>query len=155
ALIGIFLSENLWVHKSASRAYENITMLINPSTEQAFALGELHFDSGHPNDYDITRAQYFFSFVRDHDPNYPYFYHQLARIAFLRSDFVVALSDINLQIILHGDSEPNSYYVRGLIEGYMGDYTDSATDYRRFIAVSPSNWAATNDLAWVLLKDNK
>ena len=66
-----------------------------------------------------------------------------------------ALGYINTQINLYGTSTPNSYYVRGLIEGFKGDYPSSIADYRIYIASDPTNWAATNDLAWVLLKADK
>ncbi len=53
---------------------------------------------------------------------------------------------------MHGDAAPNSYYVRALIEGYMGDYENSARDYEHFLRFDPINWATLNDYAWVLLK---
>lgn len=65
------------------------------------------------------------------------------------------MAQINLQISLHGTSTPNSYYVRGLIEGYAGDYDAAVRDYGYFLSVDPNNWATANDYAWVLLKADK
>jgi tetratricopeptide (TPR) repeat protein len=136
----------------AQHIQENITFEMHPSAALAFEYGERHFDGQNPAEYDIARATYFFNKAALLDPTTLYLFHELARIAFLRGDFKTAMADINLQIALHGDQTPNSYYVRGLIEGYMGDYTDSANDYQHFLATDPQNWAGINDYAWVLLK---
>src|SRR6185503_11461879 len=77
------------------------------------------------------------------------------RVAFLKGDFNKALARIDLQISLHSDKVPSSYYVRGLIEGFMGDYESAARDYKIYLKGDPTNWAAGNDYAWVLLKADK
>jgi tetratricopeptide (TPR) repeat protein len=140
------------IARASVDAYEDVTYAIHPSAAYAFEIGERHFDASNPSQYDIRRAQIFFNKAAALDPSYPYLYHELARISFLRGNFPLALSEIDLQIELHGDSEPNSYYVRGLIEGYMGDYTDAVNDFKTFLEYNPGNWAAENDEAWVLLK---
>ena len=89
------------------------------------------------------------------DPSTPYLFHELARIAFLRGNLTHALALIDVQISLYGDTEPNSYYVRGLIEGYMGNYDAAITDYTHFLTFDSQDWAAMNDDAWVLLKAGK
>lgn len=139
----------------ASNAYEDIMFRLFPSAARGFAYGERHFNDRDPNLYDFPRAEYFFKKAGLLDPTYPYLQHELARIYFLRGDFGEALTHINLQISKYGDATPNSYYVRALIEGFQGDYTDSAADYRRYIPHDPTNWAARNDLAWVLLKSKE
>lgn len=143
-----------WGYVSASieNSYENVAYAVDPSPQRAFDYGEAHFDPRYPGMYDLDRAQYFFQLAARQDPTLPYLYHQLARISFLQGNFTVALSEINLQLQLHGDSEPAAYYVRGLIEGYMGDYIAAANNYQRFLQFEPDNWAAKNDEAWVLLK---
>lgn len=132
--------------------YEDMAFALNPSAAHAFSYGESHFDASNPAEYDINRAQYFFQKAAALDPKYPYLYHELARISFLRGQYQLALAQINFQISMHGNSEPNSYYVRGLIEGYMGDYTAAVNDYAHFLQFDPNDWAAMNDDAWVLLK---
>lgn len=126
----------------------------NPSAQRAFEYGERHFDAQDAGEYDIARAEYFFQKAALLDPTLPYLNHELARIEFLKGNFPQALALINLQIALHGDQTPNSYYIRGLIEGYAGDYDASVRDYAHFIESDPHNWAAINDYAWVLLKAN-
>jgi tetratricopeptide (TPR) repeat protein len=102
--------------------------------------------------YDINRAEYFYREIEKKDTRYPYLYFQLARIEFLKSRFNTAMIYINKQIELHGNDAPNAYYVRGLIEGYKGDYDAAAQDYGYYLKVNPDNWATANDYAWVLLK---
>jgi tetratricopeptide (TPR) repeat protein len=136
-------------------SYEDATYTLSPSAARAYAYGDRHFNISNPSDYDIDRANHFFELAATQDPTLPYVYHQLARIAFLQGDFQKAIAEINVQISMHGDSEPSSYYVRGLIEGYMGNYTDSERDYAHYLLYDPIDWAAVNDYSWVLLKDGK
>ncbi len=138
--------QSLW------NAGEDALYRINPTATRAYAYGERHFDANNPSAYDIDRAQYFFELAATKDVNIPYLYHELARVSFLRGNFHTALAQINFQISLQGDTTPNSYYVRALIEGYMGRYDAAAQDYERFLRSYPHNWAGINDYAWVLLK---
>ena len=132
--------------------HESLMYRLFPSSERAFAYGERHFNARNPSSYDVERAAYFFGKAADIDPTFPYLYHELARIAFLKGEFETAMALINMQIAQMGDKAPNSYYIRALIEGYMGEYAASAKDYEYFLQSHPTNWAAVNDYAWVLLK---
>ena len=135
---------------------ENRAYAKNPSAQLAYEIGERHFNSSlYPLNYDIDRAEYFFRLAALQDPMLPYVWHERARVAFLQGNFPLALANINIQIQNQGDSTPPSYYVRGLIEGYMKDYADAENDYAHFLTLMPGNWAGINDYAWVLLKDNK
>jgi len=136
----------------AEDAYESVAYSIAPSPERAFAYGERHFSAANGAQYDLDRAYHFFMLAAATDPTYPYLFHEIARISFLRGNFTLALTQIDFQIDMHSNSEPNSYYVRALIEGFMGDYGMSAKDYEHFIQYDPNDWAAINDYAWVLLK---
>lgn len=133
-------------------AWEDTMYALTPSAARAFAYGERHFNARNASAYDIERAEYFFGKAADIDPTYPYLYHELARIAFLKGEFEPAMALINMQIAQMGDRAPNSYYIRALIEGYKGEYAASAKDYEYFLKFQPTNWAANNDYAWVLLK---
>jgi tetratricopeptide (TPR) repeat protein len=134
---------------------ENVLFAINPTADRAFTYGERHFSSSNSAYYDIARAQYFFEKTVAIDPKYPYAEHELARIAFLQGNFPVALNRINVELSEHPKDEPNSYYVRALILGYMGKYGKSATDYETYFKLAPANWAGINDYSWVLLKANR
>lgn len=103
-------------------------------------------------DYDIDRAERLYFRALRLDPHRALVRHQLARIAFLKGDFNLALGFINDEIATNLSPTPSSYYVRALIEGFMGDYAASARDYERYLEHDPHNWAALNDYAWVLLK---
>lgn len=155
ALVAIILIGAFFVvvmYRPAMDLYEDISYALHPSAERAFVIGERHFSGKDPSEYDIGRATSYFWKAANLDPSLVYIHHELARIYFLRGNFADAMTQIDVQIAQHGDATPNSYYVRGLIEGYMGNYADSAKDYEHFLKFSPHNWAGINDYAWVLLK---
>ena len=137
------------------KQYENMLFAMMPTASRAAEYGTKHFDAQQYRSYDIQVAEHFYKEAAALDPQYPYVYHQLARIAFLRGEFDDALALINKQISLHGDTAPKSYYIRALIEGYGGDYAAAAKDYEHYLTFAPVSWAAHNDYAWVLLKANR
>jgi len=137
---------------SSSCIRENTMLHFFPSPERAYAYGARHFNAAAPYYYDIDHAEAFFKESLQLNPLQPYAHHQLARIAFLRGDFDNAMWNIDRELEIHQNASPSSYYIRGLIEGYMGRYDDAAKDYEVFLRSHPSNWAAVNDYAWVLLK---
>lgn len=136
-------------------AYVSSMYAIAPSAERAYRFGTKHFDATHPDDYDLERAEYFFNEGLKRDADMPFVHHQLARIAFLKGNFPLAMRHINTELETNPDPSPSSYYVRGLIEGFMGKYNDAAKDYEAYLRADPNNWAAINDYAWVLLKDKR
>lgn len=119
---------------------------------KAYEIGAYHFDARNPTAYDIAFAERLFNRALEHDPKYPFAHHQLARIEFLKGDFASALWHINREIEFSASPSPSSYYVRGLIEGFAGDYESAIKDYKYVIENTPPNWAGINDYAWVLLK---
>jgi len=139
----------------SKEAIEVMSIELFPNAQRAFSYGEAHFDAQNPSEYDINLADYFFKKARAIGPAPAYLYHEMARISFLRGNFNQAIGEINTQILLHGDETPNSYYIRGLIEGYMGEYNASIEDYKHFLQFDSNDWAAMNDYAWVLLKANR
>ena len=130
--------------------YEFAAFAMDPNASRAVAYGDRHFNTHIL--YDVDRAEMYYTKALALDPDHAYAYHQLARISFLRGDFFAAFAFINTQIRMHGDAVPNSYYIRGLIEGYMGSYAKAAEDYEHYLAFDPDNWAAINDYAWVLIQ---
>jgi tetratricopeptide (TPR) repeat protein len=154
----VFAALVLWTvffHAGLQAMREDVVFAIDPSAERAFLYGSRHFDAKDPREYNIDRAEYFFRKVATIDPETPFLFHELARIAFLRGDLRRALAQINIQIHLHGESAPNSYYVRGLIRGYAEDFDGAAGDYAMYLKSDPKNWAAINDYAWVLIKSGR
>ena len=134
--------------------YEDVTLLTHPNAQLAYTYGVRHFDGTSPQEYDIERAQRLFQTTLKYDPNFPMANHELARIAFLKGDFLRALSFMNVEFKVNPHPSPSSYYVRALIEGYMQDYSAAAADYEAYFKVAPANWAGINDYSWVLLKMN-
>lgn len=106
--------------------------------------------------YDLDRARAFFERAIAIDPRVPYAWHQLARIDFARRDFAKALGEIDRQIEIHGDSLPNAYYVRGLVNGYSGDLAAAEQDFRNALEKGDrTHWAIHNDLAWIYFREGK
>ncbi len=134
---------------------ERMLLAVFPSAQRAYEYGNRHFSATKSSEYDIDRAELFFKRALALDSQLPYVHHQLARIAFLRGDFRNAMWHINKEIEMNRSPSASSYYVRGLIEGFRGNYEDSAKDYERYLESDPSNWAAINDYAWVLLKAHR
>lgn len=134
-------------------AYEDVSLFLDPSAERAYAYGKHHLDRAKAGEYDIDRADYLFKKTLRYEPHTLHARHQLARIAFLRGDFRDALRFIDREIETFGpDASFSSYYVQGLILGFMGYFEESAQSYEKYLAHDPYNWAALNDYAWVLLR---
>lgn len=157
AALAVLFALALWLAwvsapQGVQNVFEDIAYRFDPSAARVFEYGERHFNSREGEAYDVDRAEYFFKLAAAKDPTIPYLYHELARVSFLKGDFTKALSQIDFQISTQGDTTPNSYYVRGLIEGYIGLYDASIRDYEHFLSFDRRNWAAINDYAWVLLK---
>lgn len=135
-----------------TEAREDLMLALAPSAARATSYGDAHFNAMDPRAYDIERAEKMYRAAEEMDAAYPTLQHQLARIEFLRKNFPAALGHIDREIELYAKENPNSYYIRALILGYMGRYMDAAADYETYFKLAPANWAGINDYAWVLLK---
>jgi len=151
----VLTSYNTEIHFFAQRMYENAYFALAPSAERAYEYGERHFDATHAADYDLDRAEYFFTKAERVDPKYPLLQHELARVAFLKGNFPLALERINKELLNNPHPSPSSYYVKGLIEGYVGEYASAITYFEAYLRTDSKNWAAINDYAWVLLKADR
>lgn len=121
----------------------------------ALNIGNHYFNVDGKGRYDLKKAEEYFYAALNFNPNITDAWHQLARIDFLRGDFDEALQKINTQIELHGKELMPSYYIRGLILGYMGRYEESEQDFLTFLEWDPTNWATHNDLAWVYFSQGR
>ncbi len=128
---------------------------ISHSAPDAFECGNHYFDVYGPEDYDVTKAEYYFGLAISIDPTLPDEWHQYARTAFLRGDFSTALERINMQFKMRGDELMASYYIRGLIEAYSKNYPAAEKDFLSYLKSDRNNWAANNDLAWVYFAQGK
>jgi tetratricopeptide (TPR) repeat protein len=157
ATVALVLAAMLFVyrqHTLVERAQEDVAYFFNPTPERAFEYGLKHFDATVPQEYDIVRAQYFFSEALKKSSDFPLAHYELARIAFLQSEFPLALDLVDQEFTSNPKPPPYVYYVRALIEGYMTDYADAEKDYETYFKITPANWAGINDYSWVLLKDD-
>jgi tetratricopeptide (TPR) repeat protein len=145
-----FFVTQSWIPVSALQA---LHVIVWPSAERAYAYGQNYFDVAHRTSYHPRIASWFYERALRTDSFFPLAHHQLARLAFLRGEYDVALMHINAEMVLPGGPKnPSSWYVRGLIRGFAGDYTGAIHDYKTYLRYDPKNWAAINDYAWVLLK---
>jgi len=125
-----------------------MAIFLNKDAARAMAVGDYYFNGGA---YNLDFAERAYTNALVIDPESPFGHHQLARIAFIKGNFAVAVDEIEKELKLNPDN-PNAYYVRGLINGYRGQYAAAANDFSRFIEKVPSQWAGYNDLAWIQTK---
>ncbi len=141
---------------SKTYAQEELALFLKPSATRAYELGNIHLDSTTAAEYDIERAGALYRRALTLDATLPYVRHQLSRVEFLRGNSALALKLVNQEISLRGNTvSPSSYYVRGLILGYMDRFEESAASYELYLRTDSTNWAAINDYAWVLLKADR
>ena len=145
-LLLLAIAAGIWTRDDVQLAFVGTVLASTP--EEIVEVGNQHFDA-RLSTYDIDRAEYYFKKAVRMDPLVPDALHQLARIKFVKGDFEDALFFINKQIDNHGEGLMSSYYVRGLIYGFMGEYDLAIEDYKLFLEWDPINWATHNDLAWV------
>ena len=124
-------------------------VFFNPKAELALSIGNYYFNVGGKGEYDLAKAEKFFRYALFLNSRVPDAWHQLAQIDFLRGNFAGALEKINKQIEIHGDSFMASYYTRGLINGYAGNFDSAEVDFKKFLEWDKTNWAVHNDLAWI------
>ena len=152
--IGIFVALFLVSAPSVPDRIEDIELFFDQSATTAFRLGEEHFSS-HSARYSISRAETLFNIALARDSHLPLVHYQLARVAFLKGMYSTAIAHINIEINDNPDVPASAKYIRGLIEGYKGDYSAAENDYSEYLIHDPNNWAAINDYAWILIKEKK
>lgn len=148
--IGGFL---LWV--KSTNFYHCLAFSVTKSAQSSFVCGNYYFGVYDVSRYDINRAEYYFAKAIEIDSTTPDAWHQYARIAFLKGDYLSALHRINRQFEERGDELMAAYYIRGLIYGYAKNYPEAEKDFLKFLEWSPNNWAANNDLAWIYFAQGK
>lgn len=129
--------------------FPELTVSLGQSAPLAVEIGNYYFNAGGEGVYDLKMAKKYFEKALELDPLVPDAWHQLARIDFLNGNFNSALLKINKQIELHRENHMASYYIRGLIHGYSGEFNEAVDDFLTFLKWDPINWAVYNDLAWI------
>lgn len=151
--LGFFLSQDslarfLWHNYGFARA---ALILDRGDAPLAMDIGRYFFNGG---TYDMKNAEQAFKKALSINPRIVLGHYYLARINFTKSNFNLALEEINKELEIN-PSNLRSLYIRGLIYGYAGDLAKAEKDFSRFIQWAPKEWAGYNDLAWILLKEEK
>lgn len=143
------------VSRTATYAYEDTVLALQPSAQLAFELGNKHFRASDASSYDVERAKYLYFKAIELDVDHPMVLQQIARTSFVEGNIDGALTQINLQLDKHPDSNMSAYYIRALVYGYQKRYAEAALDYERVIAMDQTRWPAFNDLAWTYLQSDR
>jgi tetratricopeptide (TPR) repeat protein len=118
------------------------------SANGLFAIGNFFFGGGA---YDVKLAGKFYEMTLKKDPEFPRANYQLGRTYFIRGDFSASWYYIEKEIKYYPDF-PKSYYMRGLIFGYVNHLDAAENDFKKFLSLKPNSWAGYNDLSWVYFK---
>lgn len=147
----IFTDEDILRFAGTRLRMPSVALRLTQDSATAHAIGNYYFNGGA---YNLDLAKAAFKKALSINPSSTLAHYTLANILFVEGRFFDALTEINREIELHPEI-PNSYYVRGLIYGYLPDYALAEQDFRRFTELVPSQWAGYNDLAWVEIKQEK
>lgn len=104
--------------------------------------------------YDTQKAERMYNLALKVKPESDFSYYQLARISFVEGNFDLALERIDKALELNPENK-RAFYIRGLIDGYAGRYTDAIEDFKKFVQWSPFEWAGYNDLAWAYFENGE
>ncbi len=106
--------------------------------------------------YNVNLASFFF-FLSSHPfvSKPPQFaYYQLARTEFIKGDLYRALDDATFELSLYPENM-RTYYMLGLINGYLDKEEEAIKNFQTFIGWKPDTWAARNDKAWLEFRIGK
>jgi tetratricopeptide (TPR) repeat protein len=117
-----------------------------------FELGEYFFTSG--PQYDVHRARHHYKEAVRLDPSIPGAYYQLGRSYFIIGRFSEAYAAIQSEEILRPEFG-KVHYMKGLIAGYMKNFTLAEIEFKKFIDYDNFNWAGYNDLSWIQFAQGK
>lgn len=113
-----------------------------------FDIGNYYFKG---NGYDVDKAQMYFLKALEAEPVEYGLHYQLGRTYFIQGKFIEAITEIDKEIELFPENK-KSYYIRGLIYGYMNNLDMAASDFREYLNANPDNWAGWNDLSWIYFR---
>jgi tetratricopeptide (TPR) repeat protein len=106
-----------------------------------------------PQLYNVTLANYFFSYAAYPliGKPAPFAHYQLARTLFIEGNLSAALNEANKEVHVY-PSHTTTYYLLGLIYGYLNSTTPAINSFSRYIDSYPTTWAGRNDKAWLQFK---
>ena len=154
-ILFIVVISAIFISSDARRIVRNVSwntfkipqlfLLVNKDADLAVSIGNYYFNVNNEGAYNLKKAKYYFNKALELDLDVSDAWHQLARINFLAGNFGDALLEINKQIEIHGDELMSSYYIRGLIYGFMDEYEMAEKDFLIFAEWDEGNWAVYND----------
>jgi tetratricopeptide (TPR) repeat protein len=115
--------------------------------EKLFDRGEYYLSVTH---YDVNRAEFFYKICLKINDRQPLAHYQLGRIYFLGGKFDLAIAEFDKELANYPENK-HSYYMRGLTNGYAGNYDEAISNFKEYIEWNPKTWAGYNDLVWVYL----
>ena len=108
--------------------------------------------------HELVKAEKFYRQAVTLDPKIANTHYQLARVYFIQGRFQPALAEVNNELMVN-PANYRSYYIRGLILGFIGKNKEAEADFKTFIkspfSKETNGWGGYNDLAWVLLRQSK
>ena len=112
-------------------------------------IGNIFF-GGKDSLYNINLASFFYT-----QAAYPlsgttaeYAHYQLGRTYFIKGELQAARNETLIELELYPENK-RSYYMLGLIYGYMHEEKLAIDAFSKFIEWKPDSWAARNDKAWL------
>lgn len=120
-------------------------------SQKAAGIGNYYFNGG---EYNLNKAEKFYKKALKFDDKNWYAYYQLARIDFVKNRFYSGIINIDRALAIDPENK-RSYYVRGLLNGYRGNYDEAEKDFQNFIAWHSNEWAGYADLSWIYINDGK
>lgn len=116
--------------------------------ERNFSKANYYFNGG---DYNLKKARQFYEKAIIWNSQLPFLNYQLARLDFIENNFKSALKHINKELEIQPYFS-RSYYVRGLINVYAGNYQLAIEDFKKFLENNSQSWAGLTDLSFAYLK---
>ncbi len=116
-----------------------------------FQKGNYYFNGG---EYNLEKAEKYYNAALLAYPKMSYAHYQKARIYLVTNKTEEAKKEIDKELAVHPENK-RSFYVRGLINGYLKDYPEAENDFKQFIRYAPNEWAGYMDLSWIYIADDK
>ena len=112
-------------------------------------IGNIFF-GGKDGLYNINLASFFYTHAAYPISNntVEYAHYQLGRTYFIQGRLQAARNEIYKELELFPENK-RSYYMLGLIYGYMHEEKLAIEAFGKFIEWKPESWAARNDKAWL------
>lgn len=154
AKLSLAVAEKLGPRVLASEFFLKTAAVLNPNdAKHNFYIG-LWYHQAHK----LREAKKFYKKALELDPEIANTHYQLARVYFIGGQLFSALQEINKELEVN-PLNPRSYYIKGLILGYMGRFEEAEESFKTFLksdeARYPNGWGGYVDLGWVLMRQKK